>query len=163
MRSKRRRGQVRTLRPHGPEYRISAWNFLEQRQHNYGTWPRKLPSAHISMRFFLQAPHLGALFRQTPAGGGSQDQCLLNDQFKMGGQAGPRACVRAKSLQSCPTLCDPMDCSLPGSSVLGDSPGKNTGVGCHALFQEDLRKRVLFVFFHLHQESPRAKWWGWAG
>ena len=25
----------------------------------------------------------------------------------------------AKSLQSCPTLCDPMDCSLPGSSVHG--------------------------------------------
>ena len=30
--------------------------------------------------------------------------------------------------QLCPTLCDPMDCSLPGSSVLGDSLGKNTGV-----------------------------------
>ena len=29
----------------------------------------------------------------------------------------------------CPTLCDPMDCSLSGSSVHGDSPGKNTGVG----------------------------------
>ena len=28
-------------------------------------------------------------------------------------------CVYAKSLQSCPTLCDPMDCSPPGSSVLG--------------------------------------------
>ena len=28
-----------------------------------------------------------------------------------------------------------MDCSLPGSSVHGDSPGKNTGVGCHALLQ----------------------------
>ena len=28
-----------------------------------------------------------------------------------------------------------MDCSLPGSSVHGDSPGKNTGVGCHFLFQ----------------------------
>ena len=26
---------------------------------------------------------------------------------------------RAKSLQSCPTLCDPMDCSLPGFSVHG--------------------------------------------
>ena len=26
-------------------------------------------------------------------------------------------CVCAKSLQSCPTLCDPVDCSLPGSSV----------------------------------------------
>ena len=28
-----------------------------------------------------------------------------------------------------------MDCSLPGSSVHGDSPGKNTGVGCHSLLQ----------------------------
>ena len=37
--------------------------------------------------------------------------------------------------QSCPTLCDPMDCSPPGSSVHGDSPGKNTEVGCHALLQ----------------------------
>ena len=37
--------------------------------------------------------------------------------------------------QSCPTLCNPMDCSPPGSSVHGDSPGKNTGVGCHALLQ----------------------------
>ena len=35
--------------------------------------------------------------------------------------------------QLCPTLCDSMDCSPPGSSVHGDSPGKNTGVGCHAL------------------------------
>ena len=35
--------------------------------------------------------------------------------------------------QSCPTLCDLMDCSLSGSSVHGDSPGKNTRVGCHAL------------------------------
>ena len=26
-----------------------------------------------------------------------------------------------------------MDCSLPGSSVHGDFPGKKTGVGCHAL------------------------------
>ena len=37
--------------------------------------------------------------------------------------------------QLCLTLCDPMDCSPPGSSVHGDSPGKNTGVGCHALLQ----------------------------
>ena len=35
-----------------------------------------------------------------------------------------------------PTRCDPMDCSLPSSSVCGDSPGKNTGVGCHTLFQQ---------------------------
>ena len=35
--------------------------------------------------------------------------------------------------QLCLTLCDPMDCGPPGSSVHGDSPGKNIGVGCHAL------------------------------
>ena len=29
------------------------------------------------------------------------------------------AAAAAKSLQSCPTLCDPMDCSLPGSSAHG--------------------------------------------
>ena len=28
-------------------------------------------------------------------------------------------CVRTKSLQSCPTHCDPMDCSPPGSSAHG--------------------------------------------
>ena len=37
--------------------------------------------------------------------------------------------------QSCLTLCTPMDCSPPGSCVHGDSPGKNTGAGCHALLQ----------------------------
>ena len=34
------------------------------------------------------------------------------------------------------TLCDPIDYNLPGSSVHGDSLEKNTGVGCHLLFQE---------------------------
>ena len=48
-----------------------------------------------------------------------------------------------KVTQSCPTLCDPLDCSPPGSSVHGDSPGKNTGVGCHTLFQG------IFPKFHL--------------
>ena len=37
--------------------------------------------------------------------------------------------------QLCPTLCDPMDCSLPGSSVRGDSLVKNIGVNCHFLLQ----------------------------
>ena len=42
----------------------------------------------------------------------------------------------AKSLQLCPTLCDPIDIwqptRLPGP---WDSPGNNTGVGCHFLLQ----------------------------
>ena len=38
--------------------------------------------------------------------------------------------------QSCLTLAIyPMHCSLPGSSVHGDTPGKNITVGCHALLQ----------------------------
>ena len=40
----------------------------------------------------------------------------------------------AKSLQSCPTPCDPIDSSPPGSRPW-DSPGKNTGVGCRFLLQ----------------------------
>ena len=35
--------------------------------------------------------------------------------------------------QSCLTLCHPLDCSLPGSPVHGDSSDKNTGVDFHAL------------------------------
>ena len=44
------------------------------------------------------------------------------------------AVAAAKSLQSCPTLCDPIDGSPPGSRPW-DSPGKNAGVGCHFLLQ----------------------------
>ena len=61
--------------------------------------------------------------------------------------------------QVCPTLCDTMDCSPPGSSVHGDSPGRNTGVGCHVLLQgifptqgsnSDLPhcRRILFQLSH---------------
>ena len=40
--------------------------------------------------------------------------------------------VKALVAQLCPTLCDLMDCSPRGTSVHGDSPGQNTGVGgCH--------------------------------
>ena len=35
----------------------------------------------------------------------------------------------------CPTPCNLVNYSPPGSSVHGDSPGKNTGVSCHALLQ----------------------------
>ena len=40
-------------------------------------------------------------------------------------------CEHAKSFQSCPSLCDPME---PIRLLCPwDSPGKNTGVGCHFL------------------------------
>ena len=67
------------------------------------------------------------------------------------------ACVSVTQL--CLTLCDPMDCSPPGSSV----HGKNTGVGCHSLLQgifltQELNLGLLhcwWILYHLsHQESP---------
>ena len=54
--------------------------------------------------------------------------------------------------QSCLTLCDPMDCSPPGSSVHGDSPGKDTGVGCHALLQG------IFPAQGSNPGLPHCKW-----
>ena len=48
--------------------------------------------------------------------------------------------------QSCTTLFASLDYSPPGSSVHGDSLGKNTRVGCHAIHQisrvkKDTRRR----------------------
>ena len=70
--------------------------------------------------------------------------------------------------QSHPTLCDPWDCSPPGSSVHEDSLGKNTGLGCHALLQEIfptqgsnsglLHCRQILQRLS-HQESPRILEW----
>ena len=65
--------------------------------------------------------------------------------------------------QLCLTLCDPMNCSPPDSSVHEDSPGKNTGVGCHALLQgifptqgsNPSLPHCRWILYHLsHQGSP---------
>ena len=45
------------------------------------------------------------------------------------------AAAAAKLLQSCLTLCNPIDSSPPGSPCPWDSSGKSTGVGCHFLLQ----------------------------
>ena len=59
-------------------------------------------------------------------------------------------------------------CSPPGFSVLGDSPGKNAGVGCHALLQgifliQGSNPSLLhcrWILYHLsHQGSPRILEW----
>ena len=50
-------------------------------------------------------------------------------------EAWPLLCVLCLVMQLFLTLCDHMDCSPPGSSVHGYSPGKNTEVGCSALHQ----------------------------
>ena len=73
--------------------------------------------------------------------------------------------VRAKSLQSCPTLHDPMTAR---PLCPWDSPGKNTGVGCHALLQgsflaQESNQGLLhcrWILYCLnHQGSPRILEW----
>ena len=59
-------------------------------------------------------------------------------------------------------------CSPPGPSAYGNSPGKNTGVGCHALLQEifptqglnpDLLHCRQILYHFSHQGSPGILQW----
>ena len=59
------------------------------------------------------------------------------------------AAAAAKSLQSCLTLCDPIDGSPPSLPRPWDPPGKNTGVGCHFLLQCMKRNVKLKSFSHV--------------
>ena len=68
-----------------------------------------------------------------------------------------------------PTIHYPMDCSPPGSSIRGDSPGKNTRIGCHAVPQrifptQGSNPGLLYcrrILYHLsHQRSARILKWG---
>ena len=79
--------------------------------------------------------------------------------------------VCVKSLQLRPTLCDPVDSSLPGSLCPWEFPGKNTAVGCHALLQgifpiQGLNLRFLSLL-HCQAGSlppvPHGKPWSTAG
>ena len=67
------------------------------------------------------------------------------------------AAAAAKSLQSCPTLCDPMDCSLLGSSI-------------HGIFQATVLEWGAIAFSNMQLISPlrqkpkkneRTSWWKW--
>ena len=66
------------------------------------------------------------------------------------------------------TLCNPMDCSPQGSFVHRGSPGKNTGVGCHALLQGIFPTQgsnpglphCRWILYHLsHHKSPKMLEW----
>ena len=66
------------------------------------------------------------------------------------------------------SLCDPMDCRPPGCSVLEDSWGRNTEVGCHALLQGIFPTQGLnpglphyrqILYCLSHRGSPRILEW----
>ena len=70
--------------------------------------------------------------------------------------------------QSCLTLCGPMNCSPPGSSVHGDSLGKHIGGGCHALLRGNFTTQGLNlglphcrqVFYCLTHQKAHEHWSG---
>ena len=76
--------------------------------------------------------------------------------------------VKVKTTQLCLTLCYPMHCSPPGSSVHGDFPSKNSGVGCHVLLQgifptqgsnPDIWHCRQILYCLSHQGSQRILGW----
>ena len=92
-----------------------------------------LYSSSSSLVSSLTAPSRNVFLKRQPETKCST-QALFCDQLNQKKTFKAMLCVCLVA-QSCPTLRDPMDCSLPGSSVHRDSPGKNTEVGCHALLQ----------------------------
>ena len=71
-------------------------------------------------------------------------------------------------VQLCPTLCCPINCSLPDFSVFGDSPDKNTGVDCNALLlgilptqrsNPGLPHCRQILYYLSHQASSRILEW----
>ena len=73
------------------------------------------------------------------------------------------AAAAAKSLQSCPTLCGPIDDSLPGSSAHGIFQGRVLEWGAIAFSDSGVRitiflimksKMVLFLYFLLNSYLP---------
>ena len=69
--------------------------------------------------------------------------------------------------QLCLTLCNPMNCNPPASSVLWDFPGKNTGVSCQFLLQgvfvtQGSDWRLVHSQAHslpqYHLGSPKLSW-----
>ena len=96
-----------------------------------------------------------------PVGGGAPSGCARPHLLTC-------AAVLCLVSQSCPILCDPMDCSPQSSSVHGDSPGKNTGVGCHALLQGIFLTQGLnpglphcrWILYHLSHQGSLSLIWG---
>ena len=109
-----------------------------------------------------------------PFGGSCQPGVQRKDSGRKNFRSGEhcrgflKGCCAVLSHSVMSDACDPMDCSPPGSSVHGDSPGKNTGVGCHALLKGIFPTQGLnpglphcrqFLYHLNHQGSPSILNW----
>ena len=75
------------------------------------------------------------MFKRAPFQMFSFRWCIKPINYLLSAQKYPCTALLCLVTQLFMTLCDLMECSPPGSSVHGDSPGKNTGLGCYALLQ----------------------------
>ena len=62
--------------------------------------------------------------------------CIVGRRFTV---SATREVLKTEVTQLCLTLCNPMDCSLLGTSIHGDSSGKNNGVGCRGRDRKSTR------------------------
>ena len=110
----------------------------------------------------LEGAHWSGCRRREEAGKNNR-QAAQPSGLRLGWGAGtthcacPTLCVQPKSLQSCPTLCDPWteDHQAPRP---WDSPGKKTGMGCRALLLQGIfpiqeSNSCLLCLLHLQVDS----------
>ena len=86
-------------------------------------WFQLILSYRKKKKFFLTYPSPVSVYQLLP-----MKDMLLFGQFTI-------TITIVLVAQLCPTLCNPMDCSLARLLCPWNSPGKNTGVGSHFLFQ----------------------------
>ena len=117
-----------------------------------GAWLVSLSIMSSSFIYVVESGRISFFFlRLNAEGNGNPLQCSCLENPRDGGAWWAAVCGVAQSrtrlkrlssssssmyacsiAQRCLSLCDPMDCSLPGSSVYGILQGR-TGVGCHFL------------------------------
>ena len=141
------------------------------RLQSLGSQSQTQPSAHVPKEAFLHWTHpifsllsLRISFTRSPTL--HTNLCKSCDSILKNPCGSPvPACIQAKSLQSCPTLCDPVDCSPPGFSVHGilqaripewivmpfcrrsSRPRDRTFVSCSSCIGRQVLYMVLYRFF----------------
>ena len=118
-----------------------SMGFLRQKYCNGVPFPSPgdLPNSGIEP-VFLVSPELAGGFLTTS----TTCEALLKSESEVA--------------QSCPTLCDPIDCSLPGSSIHGIFQAKSTGVGCHCLLLLQVKSKHVGTSSGLRYHSVLQHW-----